>query len=356
MYNTIPNVKIEDVPLSSETRYGYNNKICAIGCFSKKDNGINVCKSVDEAKELYGDNDEYSDKYLDMLFSRNNEVLIYNTNYNKSGTLPKTISVEDMAKVQEDLSYDKFDILLPLINIPLKVDSNINPLIVSLQTIHDDYYNNKDKPFGIIGGFDLTGATLQDLIRFKELFKEHGIYKAVVTPLSVDGEDYDVCMSAVYNTIVTINKPVNESETMMIYDNNVDGKVTSEVITGLSIQNLIDNGFHTVQYFDRGAKTLQCISNITPNEYDMRIERSFNYIISRINFGKVLGMDNNRISYDVLDSIIKYEKTTAIKSGLCTDMYYDIVRTGVDEVTIKLTIVFNDIIRTIQANVNIIVE
>lgn len=355
-YNTIPSIKIQDVPLTDKVKYGYNERLCVIGAFSLTTSQIQVCKSADEAKALFGDDAEYHDKYFDMLFSKNNEILIYNVNYGRTDTIPKVITAADIASAQAALYYDNFDLLLPLGSIHLMGTSGINPLLVALQTMHDDYYNNKDKPFGIIAGIELDEATVANLNSFRELFKEHGMYKAICTPLSINNTNYGVAMAAVYNAIVTLNKPVKESETMMIYDNDIDGKVTSDILTDLTIQNLIDAGFHTTQYFDRGTKTVQCISNITPSKYDMRIERSFNYIIGRINFAKALGMDNNRISYDVLDSIIKYEKTTAIKSGICTDMIYEIRKTGIDEVTIDLTVVFNDIIRTIQANVNLVVE
>ncbi len=355
MYNTIPSVQIKDVVITDEIKYGYNSRLAVFGAFNSTTAGINVCKTSKEAKQIYGETEEFADQYFDLLFSKNNEVLIYNVNYGKE-TADHVITAEDIAVMQEALAYDKFDILLPLISFPLATEGNINPAIVALQVMHDEYYNNRDKCLGLIMGIDLEGAVSTDLPKFKELFQQHGIYKAITSPISLDGELYDITMNAVYNALITINNPVTTSETMMIYDSEVDGIITGELETDISIQDLIDAGFLTTQYFDRGAKTVQCISNITPSEHDMRIERSFDYIVNRINFAKILGMDNNRIAYDVLDAIVKYEKTTAIKSGLCTDMTYDIYKTGQDEVTIDLVIKFNDIIRTVKCNVDIVIE
>lgn len=366
MYDTIPSVNIHDIDYIVEPPYAIANKIAVIGVFQKTDYMIEVCHSFEEAEQLFGHAEGFSNKYLAFLFNMFDEVLIYNGNNDSSGDKGQHISFEDIIEATEVLMFDDFDILIPLDVISYKDENNnINPIFTALNQMHKIYYEKYDKPFGMILpiNFDMEKLSADELPQFKTIWDRHAVYKAISTSLIYDNgtgmaEPYNQCHCAIYHAKVTSELPVNKSETMMVYDKRYMGQVTEDIIpagSSVNVQLLIRNGFLTMQYANRRDRTLQCVSNVTPNELDMSIERTFNYMIKRLNLKALLGKKNDKMTYDALIGALKYEKETAIKSGLLTDFLYTIEKGKSDVAKVTFTFFINDIIRTVETEVKLAV-
>lgn len=363
-YNTIPNIIINDITEPPTTQYGYSTKLCVIGPF-KSNTRLAICRTKEEALNTFGNNG-WADRWFNILYrgDRTEDILIYNTEWEWAMALKNNeLTTEGIEQASENLRYEDFDILIPLGVIPLSsgVISKLDGIHVALRDMASKYLREYYKPIGVIYGIDFNkggGVTTTHMKNWQIIWKDDNCYKAVITPIILNGEQLDLCSSAIYHAQITANRPVYKSETMMVYDEEYTGLSTYDYARNwpsIRFHELLDYGFFTVAYFDRGAKTMQCISNITPSKYDMRILRSFNYLLKNLGLDIALGQDNNPNGYRSLEGNIKFAKTEAIKMGLCTDLEYNIQKNPdySDRAIVTLSVYFDDIIRTIQTNIRL---
>ena len=99
--------------------------------------------------------------------------------------------------------------------------------------------------------------------------------------------------------------------------------------------------------------TIQCLSNITPANYDMKIERTKNYMIKRFNFTDIFGEDNNKITRAYIEGLFEHEKQIAINNGYLIDMRYNVIGVESDKVQCNVILVIADVIRIIELNVTL---
>ena len=389
MTNIEPHIEVYDVEKISQVSYGNAGKIALIGAFPNDDVKIALYTSLDEAKNgLKGDyrlpddnsvananldpvpTDFISFYCLDYIFNSTNQsrgaesVLVVNTNYDK-GTLVYESSNSDIASACTLLEEEDFDILTIAENTALVTSTVVssetvyvlNPVWATLKAFENKQYLAQ-KPFGIITGIDLTvNATTTLLGEFKTLWADRGIYKAIVTPIRLNGEalSLNIAQSGCWHSAFTSGRPVNKSETAKTYQGIIgeNSKDKFPLDATITWKNLLNNGFLTTKYSNRRTQTIQCLSNITPADWDMKIERVKNYIIKRLTLSDVLGEDNNRVTRDYLKGLFEYERQLAMQNNYLVDMEYNLVNISTDKIQANLKLYIADIIRVVELNVTV---
>lgn len=384
MVNIEPHIEVYDVQAVTSQAYGNAGKIAVIGAFPSATFKLGLFTRLDDAMEsvkgeyrLPNDNSienankdpvptNYGAFYcLEYVFNstRNNKgaesVLLVNTNYGKS-PLVYVSSNTDIANACTLLAEEDFDILTIAEPVALATEVSselvLNPICNTLKSFVDSQFLAQ-KPFGIITGFDLTDATTTILQAFKTLFADKGIYKAVVTPVKINGDAsaLNIAQSGCWHSAYTSGRPVNKSETAKVYEDLIGENSKDVYPTGASItfKNLLDNGFHTTRYRNRRLALIECLSNITPADYDMKIERVKNYIIKRLSLVDVLGDDNTRITRDYLKGLFEYERQLAMANNYLVDMEYELVSVDSETIEAELKLYIVDVVRVVKLNVEL---
>ena len=384
MVNIEPHIEVYDVQAVTSQAYGNAGKIAVIGAFPSATFKLGLFTRLDDAMEsvkgeyrLPNDNSienaskdpvptDFGAFYcLEYVFNstRNNKgaesVLLVNTNYGKS-TLVYVSNNTDIANACTLLAEEDFDILTIAEPVALATEVSselvLNPICDTLKAFVDSQFFAQ-KPFGIITGFDLTDATTTILQAFKTLFSDKGIYKAVVTPVKINGDAsaLNIAQSGCWHSAYTSGRPVNKSETAKVYEDLIGENSKDVFPSGASItfKNLLDNGFHTTRYRNRRLQLIECLSNITPADYDMKIERVKNYIIKRLSLVDVLGDDNTRITRDYLKGLFEYEKQLAMANNYLVDMEYELLSVDSETIQAELKLYIADIVRVVKLNVEL---
>ena len=384
MANIEPVVEVYDVEQVAQAGYGNAGKIALIGAFPSSTFKLDIFTDLDDAKEsvkgeyrLPNDNSvenanrdpvpaEYVAFYcLDYIFNTTRQskgaesVLIVNTNFEK-GTLVQESSPSDIADACTLLAEEEFDILTIAENVGLTAEVSgetaLNPVWATLKSFVNSQYKAQ-KPFGIITGIGMENATTTIIASFKSLFEDKGIYKAIVTPVHINGdaEALNIAQSGCWHSSFTAGRPVNKSETAKVYETLIgeNSKDAYPMSAGITYKTLLDNGFHTTRYRNRRTQTIECLSNITPANYDMKIERVKNYIVKRLSLRDVLGEDNIRPTRDYLKGLFEYERQLAMANNYLVDMEYQILAIDSETVKAELKLYIADIIRVVKLNVEV---
>ena len=387
--NVEPHVEVYDVGKITQVSYGNAGKIAVIGAFPTADFKLDVFTDYEEARNaLKGayrtidDNsiankskDPVPDTYiafycLDYLFNsyKNSlgaeSVVICNTNYGK-GSLVQSSSNADIDAACTLLAEEDFDILTIAETTALVTSTTVsnetvyilNPVFETLKTFVNGQFKDQ-KPFGIITGIDLTANVNNDIIgEFVNLYSDKGIFKAVVTPVRISGAStsLNIAESGCWHAAFTAGRAVNKSETAKVYDGIIgENSKDKYPMTGTPTwKKLLDSGFHTTKYKNRRLQTIQCLSNVTPAGYDMKIERVKNYMIKRLTLADFLGDDNNSITRDSIKGKFEFEKQMAIQNNYLVDMEYNIVNITTDKIKANLKLYIPDVVRVIQLDVTV---
>lgn len=382
--NIEPHIEVYDVQSVSTVGYGNAGKIALIGAFPSSTFKIGLFTRLDDAMEetkgeykLPNDNTienanktvvptEYTAFYcLEYIFNNTRQsqgaesVLIVNTNHGKS-TLVQESSNTDIANACLLLAEEDFDILTIAEPVALATEVSselvLNPILETLKSFVDSQFLAQ-KPFGIITGLDLTDATTTILQAFKTLFGDKGIYKAIVTKVRLNGdaEPLTIAQSGCWHSAFTAGRPVNKSETAKQYDGLIgeNSKDMFPLSATITYKNLLDNGFHTTRFRNRRLSLVECLSNITPADYDMKIERVKNYIIKRLTLADALGDDNVRVTRDYLKGLFEYERQLAMANNYLVDMEYELIPLDSETIQAELKLYIADIVRVIKLNVEV---
>lgn len=382
--NIEPHIEVYDVQSVSTIGYGNAGKIAVIGAFPSATFKMDLFTRLDDAEEavkgaykLPNDNSvenasktvvpsTYTAFYcLEYVFNNTKQskgaesVLLVNTNYNK-GTLVQESSNTDIANACLLLAEEDFDILTIAEPIKLAVTISsaltLNPICATLKSFVDSQFLAQ-KPFGIITGFDFTDATTAILQAFQTLFADKGIFKAVSTPVRINGdaEALNIAQSGCWHSAFTAGRAVNKSESAKPYDDLVglNSKDVFPVGASITFKNLLDNGFHTTRYRNRRLSLIECLSSVTPAGYDMKIERVKNYIIKRLTLADALGDDNTRVTRDYLKGLFEYERQLAIANNYLVDMEYELIPIDSETISAELKLYIADIVRVIKLNVEV---
>ena len=383
MVNIEPHIEVYNVPKMVKSVYGAAGKVAVIGAFPSATFKIGIFDDVESAqKAVLGDyklpddtSIENANKTavptnfisfycLEYCFISNNSqthgaesILLVNTNYGKE-TLAYSSTNTDIANACALLAEEDFDLLTLAEPLHMAVSDNntyvLNPTIITLKTFNDNMFLNQ-KPFGLITGFDLTNADANMLESFKELWNDQGIFKAVTTPIRFVGDEsaLNIAQSGCWHAAFTAGRPVNLSETGKVYEGLIgeNTKDTYPKPNSINWETLLNNGLHTTKYRNRRLQTIQCLSNITPADYDMKIERVKNYMIKRFTLADIIGEDNSPLTRDRVEGLFEYEKQLAIRNNFLVDMDYEVICVDTETVKAKIQMYINDIIRVVILNV-----
>lgn len=383
MVNIEPHIEVYNVPKMLKSAYGAAGKVALIGAFPSASFQIGIFDDVEEAqKAVLGDyklpddnsienanktvvpTDFISFYCLEYCFISGNSqthgaesILLVNTNYGKE-TLAYNSTNADIGNAFTLLAEEDFDILTFAEPISIAVMDNntavLNPVLQTIKTFNNTMFLNQ-KPFGLITGFDLTNVTAAILASFKELWEDQGIFKAVTTPVRFSGDAaaLNIAQSGCWHAAFTAGRAVNLSETGKVYEGLI-GENTKDAYpkpSDVNWETLLNTGLHTTKYRNRRLQTIQCLSNITPADYDMKIERVKNYIIKRFTLADIIGEDNSPLTRNRVEGLFEYEKQLAIRNNFLVDMDYEILCIDTETVKAKIQMYINDIIRVVILNV-----
>lgn len=383
MVNIEPHIETYNVPKMIKSIYGTAGKVAVIGAFPCDDFQIGIFDDVKEAQEaVLGDYKLPDDTSIEnanktvvptnfvsfyciehCFISKNDQthgaesILLVNTNYGKE-TLTYASTNADISAAFTLLAEEDFDILTFAEPISIAtLDDNtyiLNPVLQTIKTFNDTMFLNQ-KPFGLITGFDLSNVTTTILASFNALFKEQGIFKAVTTPVRFAGDAnaLTIAQSGCWHAAFTAGRAVNLSETGKVYEGLI-GENSKELYpkTGtITWETLLNNGLHTTKYRNRRLQTIQCLSNVTPAGYDMKIERVKNYMIKRFTLADIIGEDNSPLTRNRVEALFEYEKQLAIRNNFLVDMDYEVLCVDAQTVKAKVHMYINDIIRVVVLNV-----
>lgn len=384
LVNIEPHIEVYDVAKIQQSSYGNAGKIALIGAFPNNTVSVEIFTEYDEARNaLKGEyrtiddnsvanasRDPVPDTYtafycLDYIFNSSNQsrgaesVLIVNTNY-ENDTLVQVSTNQMIADACTLLAEEDFDILTIGEPVTLVVSDNetyiLNPIWQTLKTFENSQYLSQ-KPFGVITGIDLTNGTAELVGSFKTLWANRGIFKIVATPVRLNGASasLNIAESGCWHSAFTAGRAVNKSETAKQYDELIgeNSKDAFPLTADITWRTLLNNGFHTTKYRNRRLGTIQCLSNVTPADYDMKIERVKNYIIKRLTLADVLGDDNNKTTRDYIKGMFEYEKRLAMNNNYLVDMEYNLVNISTDKVKANLKLYIPDIIRVVELDVTV---
>lgn len=395
MVNIEPHIEVYDVKRIKQIAYGNAGKLAVIGAFpcgddTQRDKAVALYTDYNEARNalkgdyrLEDDNSienhnkdpvprTYVSFYcLDYIFYNSNQskgaesVVIVNTNYGKQkANFSQQSNNDEIANACLLLADEDFDILNIAENTTLVIQevedqttvTRLNPIWETLKDFERKQFKDQ-KPFGLITGINLENATDTYVTEFKRLWNDKGIYKAVVTPIRLNGssESLNIAESGSWHANFTAGRPVNRSETGKVYDDLMgeNSKETFPLTNTITWKTLLNNGFFTTKYKNRRLLTLQCLSNITPADYDMKIERIKNYMIKRLTLADYLGEDNDRITRGMIKGKFEYEKNLAIKNNYLIDMEYNFEVIDTETIKANLKLYISDIIRVIQLDVTV---
>ena len=379
MTNIEPHVELYNKKKMKTSQYGEAGKMAVVGAFPSSTFKLGIFDDMEEAqKAMLGDyklpddrsvenegktvvpTDFVSFYCIEHCFIKNEEshgpedVLFVNTNYNKS-TLSTNSTNEDIANACSLLAEEEFDIFTIAENVPLAITTTVdetettilNPICKTIKDFNSSQFLNQ-KPFGIITGFDLTGSTEVILQAFNALFKDQGIFKAVTAPVRFAGDAnaLNMAQSGCWHAAFTAGREVRKSETAKVYPGLIgENSKDLEYPAGITWKKLLDNGFHTTKFKNRREQTIQCLSNITPAGYDMKIERVRNYVLKRLVVEDSLGEDNDEYTREHVDGIFSSERDKAIRNRLIKDMEYEFITVDTETCKTKVRMSINDIIR-----------
>ena len=384
MANIEPKVEVYDVEQVSQIGYGNAGKIALIGAFPTATFKLGLFTDLDDAKNsvkgayrLPSDNSvensakdpvptTYTAFYcLDYIFNTTKQsqgaesVLIVNTNYG-AGSLVQASTNQMIADACVLLKEEDFDILTIAESVGLTAvvssETVLNPIWTTLKEFVNSQYQAQ-RPFGIITGIDMTSGTTAICDSFHSLFSDKGFFKAVTTPVKISGdaEALNIAQSGCWHSAFTSGRPVNKSETAKVYETLVGLNSKDEYPIGATItyKKLLDCGFHTTRYRNRRTQAIECLSNVTPAGYDMKIERVKNYIVKRLALRDVLGEDNIRPTRDYLKGLFEYERQLAMANNYLVDMEYQLLAVDSETVQAELKLYIADIIRVVKLNVQL---
>ena len=217
------------------------------------------------------------------------------------------------------------------------------------------------KPFGIITSIDIDNTDTNGdtkLAALKTLFEDKGIYKLITTPVHIRGDvdALSLAQSGCWHSAFTAGRPANKSETGKLYEElqgeDSKSQFPKSSTTGvIDWENLVDAGLHTTKYRNRRLQTVQCINNMTPHGWDMKIERVKNYMIKALQFSDVFGEDNTTPTVSYVQGLFEYEKKLAIDNNYLSDMEYEINHCGASCVKANLALYIPDVVRTVHLDV-----
>lgn len=387
MANIEPHIEVYDVEQVSQSSYGNAGKIALVGAFPSATFKIGLFTRSDEARDavkgtyrLPEDNSvensakdpvptNYTSFYcLEYIFNNTKQskgaesVLLVNTNYGK-GTLAQAVTNSDLGEAFTLLAEEDFDILTIADNVGLTAvvssQTVLNPMWSTVKSFVNSQYLNQ-KPFGVITGIDMSDATTTICDNFKTLFADKGFFKAVSTPVRINGdaEALNMAQSGCWHSAFTAGRAVNKSETAKAYETLIgeNSKDVYPMSATITYKKLLDCGFHTTRYRNRRLGTIECLSNITPADYDMKIERVKNYIIKRLTLANVLGDDNLKPTRDYIKGLFEYEKQLALANNYLVDMEYELLTIDNDVVQAELRLYIPDIIRVVKLNVQVTIS
>ncbi len=345
---------IQDSVTTIEGNTGMAASIAVIGAFDSEVTDLTVCNTAAVAHSIFGTTGTAGTfkgtDAIDYLFYGASQLLVCNITTWSSGDNPTastTITNEKLNAALAKLHHEEFDILVIA-----------DELADASQTIVTTWLANefKDKfPHGQVA--QLTKATTSAYTTSVATFGNN-VYYINTQTITYNGTTLDLNRSTAYIAGVIASMDVNRSLTAKTIPN----------VTGISPEYTFESG-------DIGAKLMElnvpimkvrnrrknnyiCVNSLLPNNLDLYINRTRDYVLNRISVETQLGEPSNDITLEGIENIIENVKNNCVEElHLLEDIIYHVEKrtaTCVDVIIDKM--VFAGIITDIKIHYSIEVQ
>lgn len=345
---------IQDTVIRVEEYTGMAGAIAVIGAFDSEVTDLTVCNNARVAHQIFGTTSTVGafkgTDAIDYLFYGASQLLVCNiTTWSDDDTpVPTTtITNTNLATALAKLKNEEFDILF--------IADELSDAAQTIVTtwLADEF---KDKyPHGQVA--QLQKSTAAAYATSVATFGDN-VYYINTQQITYLGTTLSLNQSTAFMAGVIASMDVNKSLTAKTVP-NVTG-VTPEYTfeSGDIGAKLMELNVPIIKPRNRRNNNYVCVNSELPNELDLYINRTRDYVINRISVETQLGEPSNDATIDGIQNIVEGVKHHCIDElQLLEDIVYHIEKVSPSEIDVIIEkMVFNGIITDIKIHYSIEVQ
>ena len=346
---------IEDsVTIPDTTAPGMGSRIAVIGAFDSEVSDVTVCTSKESAHAIFGTtatlNDFKGTDVIDQLFVGASELLVVNITTWSDATPPvasTTITTEKLTAALAKLHNEVFDFLYVA-----------DELADASQTILTTWLNSEfENKFCHGQVSQLTKSSAAAYATSAATFGKQTYY-INTQQLTVNGTTLNLNQSTAYIAGLIAAREVNRSLTAKIMPDvsAVSPEYTFE--SGDIGAKLMELNIPILEVRNRRLQEVICVNSLLPNNLDMSINRTRDYVLNRIEAELLLGESNSEATEDTAQILVENVRNECVDDlKLLKDIQYHIERVSATEIDIVIDkLVFDGIITKVKIHYRIEVE
>ena len=345
---------IEDAVTINDIVPGMASRIAVIGAFDSEVTDVTVCTSKESAHSIFGTTGTIGEfkgtDDIDLLFTGATELLIVNiTTWSDDDTpvASTTITTEKLTAALAKLHNEVFDMLFIA-----------DELADASQTIVTAWLNSEfGNKFCHGQVAQLSKSSAAAYTTSVATFGKQTYY-INTQQLNVNGTLLNLNMSTAYMAGLIAGREVNRSLTAKLLPDvsAVSPEYTFE--SGDIGAKLLELNIPIAEIRNRRLKEVICVNSMLPNNLDMAINRTRDYVINTLQAEILLGEANSDLTFDTAQLIVEKVRNECVDNlHLLKDIVYHIERVSTTEIDIVLDkLVFDGIITKVKIHYSIEVQ
>ena len=343
---------IEDaVTIPETTAPGMASRIAVIGAFDSEVSDITVCASKEAAHAIFGTTSTIGDfkgtDVIDNLFVGASELIVANiTTWSDDETpVPSTtITNEKLTTALSKLHNEVFDFIFI-------ADELADASQTLVTTWLDAEFENK-YCHGQVA--QLSKSTVAAYTTSAATFGKQTYY-INTQQLTVNGTSLNLNMSTAYLAGVIAARMVNRSLTAKVIPNvsAVSPEYTFE--SGDIGAKLLELNIPILEVRNRRLQEVICVSSMMPNNLDMYVNRTRDYVINHIEAELLLGESNSDLTEETAQILVEEVRNECVDTlKLLKDIQYHIERISATEIDIVIDkLIFDGVITKVKIHYKI---
>ena len=345
---------IEDAVTINDTVPGMASRIAVIGAFDSEVTDVTVCTSKESAHSIFGTTGTIGEfkgtDDIDLLFMGATELLIVNiTTWSDDDTpvASTTITTEKLTAALAKLHNEVFDMLFIA-----------DELADASQTIVTTWLNSEfGNKFCHGQVAQLSKSSAAAYTTSVATFGKQTYY-INTQQLNVNGTLLNLNMSTAYMAGLIAGREVNRSLTAKVLPDvsAVSPEYTFE--SGDIGAKLLELNVPIAEIRNRRLKEVICVNSMLPDNLDMAINRTRDYVINTLQAEILLGESNSDLNIDTARLLVERVRDECVDTlHLLKDIEYHIEKVSTTEIDIVLDkLVFDGIITKVKIHYAIEVQ
>ena len=346
---------IEDsVTIPDTTAPGMGSRIAVIGAFNSEVSDVTVCTSKESAHAIFGTTETVGNfkgtDDIDNLFVGASELLVVNiTTWSDDDTpvASTTITTEKLTAALAKLHNEVFDFIFI-------ADELADAAQTILTTWLDSEFENKFCHGQVA---QLSKSTAAAYATSVATFGKQTYY-INTQQLTVNGTTLNLNMSTAYIAGLIAARAVNKSLTAKVLPNvsAVSPEYTFE--SGDIGAKLMELNVPIAEIRNRRLQEVICVNSMMPNNLDMSVNRTRDYVLNHIEAELLLGESNSSDAEEVAQILVENVRNECVDTlKLLKDIEYHIERVSATEVDIVVDrLIFDGIITKVKIHYRIEVQ